>query len=151
VALQQLEVARLRVALSGFGPLPSDYTIGSAPVGDQNPEAGTKVRRGSVVRLNMHGSAPLPSPAFLLHHPKFATIPPLIGKRWPEAERALTGGYWVQIGRLPALSPRDPADVLSSYVVTDQSPRAGTRVLYAGTKISSGYSLPILHLRIGVR
>jgi beta-lactam-binding protein with PASTA domain len=152
IALKRLQAAGLRVALSDFGPMTPNYTIDGAPVGDQDPEAGTRVPRGSVVRLNMHGVEPIPSPAVLLHHPKFATVPRLIGKPWPQAERALTGVYWIEIGRVPALSGREPKGVLSSYIVTGQSPSGGTRVPYGGTKTADGGFRPtVIHLQIGAR
>jgi beta-lactam-binding protein with PASTA domain len=148
-ALKRLKAAGLRVALSDFGPMTPDYTIEAAPVGDQDPEPGTRVPRGSIVQLNMHGVEPIPSPAVPLHHPKFATVPSLVGKQWPQAERALTGGYWIQIGHVPALSAREPNDVLSSYIVSGQTPSAGTRVPYGGTKTRDGGFRPtVIQLRI---
>jgi hypothetical protein len=150
VALTRLQSAGLRVSLTDFGPLPPGYALEDAPVGDQEPEAGERVQRGSVVHLNMHGVAPQSTPGFLTHHPRFAVIPNLVGRIWPRASSLVSKGYSVQIGHVPSLPARDPRDALGAYVVLRQSLVAGTRVVFAGTKTETGYANPILLLVIGV-
>src|SRR5207237_4644994 len=43
-ALKRLAAVHLRVQLTDFGPLPAGYELGSADVGDQDPEAATRVK-----------------------------------------------------------------------------------------------------------
>ncbi len=151
-ALERLAAAHLRVQLTDFGPLPAGYDLGSAGVGDQDPEAGTRVEVGSVVRLNMNGPNPIGSPAVLVHHPPTVRVPMLVGLTWADASRALSPGYWLAIGHVPALGPHDPEDVYSSYVVIGQSPSAGTKLPYGGVTVSGGGFRPtVVRLRIGRR
>jgi hypothetical protein len=98
----------------------------------------------------MRGFAPLSTPAFLIHHPKFVVIPNFIGKAWPKAADRMSRGFSVKIGHVPALRAREPRHVLASYVVIGQTPSAGSRVLYAGTKTADGYANPIVLLKIGL-
>src|SRR5438477_1870067 len=119
-ALERLARAYLRVALTEFGPLPAGYAFTAAPVADQDPEAPTLVRSNSVVRLNMHGVAPIPSPAFPIHHPKTVTVPDVVGLSWRNAARMLSNpGFWVQVGKVPALGAVRPQEVTDRYVVRE--------------------------------
>lgn len=151
-ALERLAAAHLRVQLTDFGPLPAGYDLGAAGVGDQDPEARTRVEAGSGVRLNMHGANPIPSPVVLIHYPPTVTVPMLTGLTWAGARRAVSPGYWLAIGHVPALGPHDPDDVYSSYVVIGQSPRAGTKLPFGGVSLRGGGFRPtVVRLRIGRR
>lgn len=151
-ALEALAKAHLRVELTGFGPLPNGYTLDGAGVADQEPEAPALVKRGSVVRLTM-GVNPIPSPVARKRHPPFVVIPRLVGLSWRRAQRRIPeDGFWVQIGRVPALGPIAPDDVYSAYVVTGQSPAPGTRLPYGGVLLKDGgYRPSTVHLTIGTR
>jgi hypothetical protein len=152
IALKRLAAAHLRVQLTDFGPLPAGYELGSADVGDQDPEAATRVEPGSVVRLDMHGPNPIPSPAVPIRHPPTVTTPMLVGLTWPAARRAVSPGYWLVIGHVPALGPHDPDDVYCSYVVIGQSPTAGTKLPFGGVTVSDGGFRPtVVQLQIGRR
>jgi hypothetical protein len=151
VALTRLEASNLRVALSGFGPLPAGYGLDDAPVGDQEPEPGSQVDANAVVRLNMHAPAPIPTPALPSNQPHFSVIPDFVGKSWPRVARLLSPRFTIEIGHVPDLSTRAARDVLASYVVKAQEPAAGTRVISAGTRTNSGYANPIVRLKITVR
>jgi beta-lactam-binding protein with PASTA domain len=151
-ALTLLAKAHLRVELTSFGPLPPGYDLGAAGVGDQEPEASTRVSEGSVVRLNMHSAYPGASPAVRIKHPPTVVVPRLVGLSWLKArERIPSDGLWVQIGRVPGLGPIDPSDVYSAYVVTGQTPAAGTRLPYGGVLLKNrGYRPSIISLQIGI-
>src|SRR5438094_1544057 len=135
-ALDRLATAHLRVELSGFGPLPAGYGLTAAPVGDQDPEAPTLVRRNSVVQLNMHGVAPIPSPAFPIHHPKTVMVPDVVGLPWRKAAALLSNsGFWMQIGKVPALGPVRAEEVADRYIVREMEPTAGTELVWGGRRI----------------
>ena len=152
MALKRLAAAHLRVQLTSFGPLPAGYELGNADVGDQDPEAATRVKAGSVVRLDMQGPNPIPSPVVAIRHPATVTVPTLVGLTWAEARRAVSPGYWLAIGHVPALGPHDPNDVYSSYVVIGQSPTPGTKLPFGGVTVSDGGFRPtVVQLRIGRR
>jgi hypothetical protein len=150
-ALAALSDARLRVELSAFGPLPAGYSLESAGVGDQQPEAPSLVERGSVVHLTMSQSNPMGSPAVLKHHPRFVVVPALRGLSWAEARRKIPAGIWLQVGPVPGLGPIAPDAVYSAYVVTGQSRSPGTKLPYGGVLVKGGYRPTVLRIAIGVR
>jgi len=150
-ALRLLHEAGLRAQIDSFKSLPGGIGLEGAGVGDQDPEPGTRVRTGSVVRLTMV-SSPIPSPAILKRHPAFVTVPDLVGLTWPEAEGKLTG-LWPKIDTIAPL-PADKSDRgLDAFVVTKQSFEPGSRVPYMGVRIPNGVNLnpSTIELEIGVR
>jgi hypothetical protein len=140
------------VELTGFGPLPAGYGLTDAPVADQDPEAPVLVRANSVVRLDMHGLAPIPSPAFPIHHPKTVTVPDVVGLSWRKAASMLSNpGFWVRVDKVPALGAVRPAEVADRYVVREIEPAAGTKLVWGGTRIPHGIRVTVVKVEIGVR
>ena len=133
-----------------FGPIPAGYDLGGVAVGDQDPEAGVRVPRGSVVRLNMHGVSPIPSPGVPLKRPRYFVVPRLVGLTEPKAMRLLDGGAWPQITHVEPLPPTRNA-VLGDWIVATQDPRAGTRVRYFGALTSAGFRVSVVRLTLTVR
>lgn len=151
-ALEALGRAHLRVELTGFGPLPAGYGLDGAGVGDQEPEAPTLVPEGSVVHLTMSRVNPIPSPVVLKPHPPTVRVPRLIGLSWEQARSRIPEGFWLQIGHVPAVAAMSAGDVFSSYVVTGQSPPAGTELPFGGVLLAgNGYRPSVVRLTIGVR
>jgi hypothetical protein len=151
-ALARLHAAGLRVGAEGFGRMPAGYRLADAFVGDQDPEAGTRVPRGSVVRLNMHGANPIPSPAVPKHRPRFAVVPSLVGLPEPVAEQRLGGGFWPELTRIAPLPASKSGRGLYAYVVTSQSPRPGTRMPYFGRTVAGGgFRVSVVRLTLAVR
>jgi beta-lactam-binding protein with PASTA domain len=149
-ALTLLNRAGLRAQIDSFNRLPGGTGLEGAAVADQDPEPGTKVERGSVVRLTM-GVSPIPSPGIPAAHPRFVTVPQLVGLSWPEAEKQLTG-LWPQIVGIAPLPADKSADGLSAFVVTRQSLRPGKRVPFMGKQIPNGVDMKpsTIELELGV-
>ncbi len=135
-----MHAAGLRVHVDAFGPLPPGTTLEGAGVGDQDPEAGDRVDKGSVVRLTM-GFNPIPSPAILKWHPRYAVVPRLVGLRWPQAERQIGDGLWLTIARVAPLPADKSRRELAAFTVATQRPAPGTRVPYMGVRIPYGVDL----------
>jgi beta-lactam-binding protein with PASTA domain len=120
VAYSRLRRAGLRAAI------PRTFAIGSLcrpSAGSQWPAAGARVAAGTAVVLRRL-RCPVGSPDGGYQQ---AVVPDLTGRpvsaavAWSEA----AGLYW-QLDRLPALRPSSRPSLLDNYVVTGQSPAAGT-------------------------
>jgi beta-lactam-binding protein with PASTA domain len=151
-ALSRLRAAGLRVEVDSFRRLPPGTPLEGAGVGDQDPEPGTRVQKNSVVRLTM-GITPMASPAIPIHHPRFALVPRVVGLRWPEAERRIGGGLWLEIARIAPLPAAKSARGLSAFTVASQRPAPRTRVPYMGVRIPDGVDMrpSTLTLTLAVR
>jgi hypothetical protein len=150
-ALRLLHEAGLRAQIDSFQPLPGGTGLDGASVGDQNPEAGNQVDRGSVVELTMI-SSPIPSPGIPSRRPALVTVPNLVGLTWPEAEPKLRG-LWPKIVSIAPLPSEKSDQGLAAFAVTKQSFAPGSRVPYLGVPIPNGVDMKpsMIELEIGVR
>jgi len=149
-ALARLHERGLSAEVDSFNALPSGTGLEGAAVGDQDPEPGAVVKRGSTVRLTM-GYSPIPSPAIPFNHPRTVTVPDLVGLTWPEAEKRLTG-LWPQIVAIAPL-PADKSDGgLDAFVITKQSLQPGRTVPYLGKPSPNGIDMKpsTIQLELGV-
>ena len=152
-ALKAMRAAGLRVEASPFGPLPPGTTLDGAAVGDQDPEPGTRVAKGSTVRLNMMGFNPIGSMAVLDHRPRYVVVPDVVGLNWSKARTRLDGLVpWIRaVDSLPA---SESSRGLAAYVITGQTPRAGTRMRHTGYLVRRGphrgFHPSFIRLTIGV-
>jgi beta-lactam-binding protein with PASTA domain len=137
--LRLLHAAGLRAEIDSFRRLPGGTMLEGAGVGDQEPEPGTRVRKGSTVHLTM-GIMPIPSLGMLLRHPRSVIVPRLLGLPWPQAERLLAG-LWPQIVAVALLPAEKSGKGLAAFVVSKQDPPPGTRVPYMGGRIPHGVDL----------
>jgi hypothetical protein len=126
---RELRDAGLRVATTSAHLPGSDVGIpfGSAEglpwVTEQRPDAGTRVKAGSVVRLRV-----VPGGPFLLPRPPpESSVPDLTGLTLREALPRIrsAGIFWRTV--LPPLPPSRAAEFLDAYRVTSQDPPAEGR------------------------
>ena len=127
-ALQRLHDAGLRASfpatMASCGGFPSVHY--------QTPRAPARVRRGSIVAIHFlpsfHGLFAVPK-----RHPKFTTVPRLVGREAIEAIHRLRYiQHCVEVRAATATSsPR--------LVVVAQDPKPGTRVRAVGVKVGRGF------------
>lgn len=96
----------------------------------QEPRAPARAPRGSIVRIRFFPS-PIPSPAVPKKHPKWTTVPALVGRDWPHVHLK---AIW------PCVHVRAAHGTSATrLVVVAQSPPAGTRVPAYGVMVGRGY------------
>jgi beta-lactam-binding protein with PASTA domain len=151
-ALEMVQEAGLKAEVTEFAqPLPSGYWLSHAGVGDQDPEPGTRVPRGSTVRLNMKdGANPIPSVATPIRHPAFAVVPNVVGLPEPVAARRLGNGLWPRIVSIEPLTAERSARGLFAFVVASQDPPPGTRLPYIGRRTERGLRVSVVRLTLRV-
>lgn len=127
-ALQRLHEAGLRASFPS-----TRESCGSFPtVHYQSPRAPARVRRGSIVTIHFHLS-PIPSFAVPKRHPKFTTVPKLVGREVIEAIHGLRYiQHCVEVRAADATSS-------SRLTVIAQDPKPGTRVLAVGARVGRGF------------
>jgi beta-lactam-binding protein with PASTA domain len=131
-ALQRLHAAGLRASFPETrtacgGDLPS--------VGTQSPRAPAHVRRGSVVTIRF-ALSPVPSLGFPQQHPRFTTVPKLVGLEVRDAVKRVHA-LWPCI-RIRAAT----ATSATRLVVVAQDPKAGTRLPAYGVETATGSFQP---------
>ena len=131
-ALQRLHAAGL---LASF---PEAQTVcgGDLPrVGTQSPRAPAQVRRGSVVTVRFAPNM-VPSLSFPQQHPRFTTVPKLVGLEVSDAVKRLHA-------LLPCIRIRAAtATSATRLVVVAQEPMAGTRLPAYGVETATGSFQP---------
>jgi beta-lactam-binding protein with PASTA domain len=148
VAYARLRRAGLRTAI------PRPFAIGSLcrpSARSQSPAPGARVPAGTTVVLRRL-RCPLGSPAGGYEQ---ALVPNVTGATASTAvRRAEAAGLYWQLSRLPPLRPSRRRSLLDNYVVTAQSPAAGTvlaRGVDCSTYASSCYRPTPLRLATRVR
>jgi hypothetical protein len=125
------------MAEQGWGRLQNYRVVAQAP------RPGAAASAGSAVRLRLDDPVfrgPIGSMVEPVHHPMYARIPDLVGTRYPQAMAAATerSGILVRVSTTGPLAPAISACGLAAFVVTSQSPRPGTRVLWGGIRDHEG-------------
>jgi hypothetical protein len=113
--------------------------LGNYLVVSQSPAAGLGVARGRTVALTLDRPVfrgQLGSMVEPTHHPRYARIPNLVGDDYTAAMGAATerSGILVRVSTTGPLRPRASACGLDAFVVSSQTPRPGTRVLWGGVE-----------------
>ena len=127
LALQRLHKAGLRASFPA-----TKASCGSFPsVRYQTPRAPARVRQGSVVAIHFgHSNIPLGA---VKRHPKFTTVPRLVGREVIDAIGQLRYiQHCVEVRAATATSS-------SRLIVVAQDPKAGSRVLAEGVKVGRGF------------
>jgi hypothetical protein len=140
-ALRRLHDAGLRAT---FPAVASPCGDGLPYVNVQSPRAPARVRRGSVITLNVQ-ALPIPSPTYPLHHARWAYVPRLVGDEYRTASRRVVA-MWPCVhvrGAIATTSPR--------LVVLQQRPSPGTRVPAYGVKSADGYSPTNVDVTVAAR
>jgi hypothetical protein len=119
------------MAEQGWGRL-ENYTVVS-----ETPKPGCTQPAGTVVTLRLSSPrfrGPIGSMAEPVHHPRYARIPDLVGRTYPEAMAAATwrSGILVRLSTTAPLQPAVSSCGLGVFIVSTQTPRPGTRVLWGG-------------------
>jgi hypothetical protein len=103
----------------------------------ETPRPGTTGPAGTVVTLRLTDPifrGQLGSMAEPLHHPRYAHIPNLIGEEYPQAMAAANSknGILVRVDTTAPLRPNVSSCGLRAFVVSAQTPKPSTRVLWGG-------------------
>jgi hypothetical protein len=119
------------MAEQGWGRL-ANYTVTS-----ETPHPGTTQPAGTVVTLKLSNpvfNGQLGSMGEPTHHPRYAHIPTLRGKTYPQAMATATekSGILVRVSSTAALRPAESSCGLRGFTVSTQTPKPGTRVLWGG-------------------
>jgi hypothetical protein len=147
-ALDKIHAAGLKADVPAFGPVTWGTPLDGAGVGDQDPEPGTKVAKGSTVHLTI-GFSPIPSPVVGKNWPRWLVVPDLVGLSWPDAARRLTG-LWPVIASVDPLPAAKSELGMRAYVITGQLPGPGKRVPYGGKRVGRGWRPTQIRLTVGV-
>lgn len=136
---------RLLVSVAHFDPFTDlqNYDEGNLEdykIRSQSPAPGTKLSAGTKVSLTTGYTpyvGPLASRAVPKSHPRYVTVPNLVGKAYYDAvaesrQGLFRAGYSVEIGKIGPLTPEASRCGLDGFVVSSQAPRAGTRVSWGG-------------------
>jgi hypothetical protein len=93
----------------------------------------------------MHfGPSPIPSPAVLLRHARFTTVPKLVGREFAAAARQLQS-IW------PCVHVRAASTTSSTrLVIVAQNPSPGTRVPAFGVRVGRGYRPTTVDLTVAI-
>lgn len=161
-ALRRLLVRHLRVAVPHFGPFHDAMAeqgwgrLANYRVVGQSLPAGADVRAGAVVTLRLSNPifrGQLGSMAEPAKHPRYATIPDLIGKHYAQAMAAqsIRSGVLVRVSTTAPLVASASTCGLDAFVVESQSPRPGTRVPWGGIHLDgSGVQPSLATVTIGL-
>ena len=103
----------------------------------QSPAPGGRLGVGEPVVLMLSTPVfrgPIGSLTEPTHHPRYATIPDLVGEAYLEAMSGVPfkTGILVRVGQTGALPPQASACGLNGFVVASQTPSPGTRVPWGG-------------------
>ena len=103
----------------------------------QSPAPGGRLGVGEPVVLMLSTPVfrgPIGSLTEPNHHPRYATIPDLVGEAYLEAMSGVPfkTGILVRVGQTGALPPQASACGLNGFVVASQTPSPGTRVPWGG-------------------
>jgi hypothetical protein len=121
-------------AEQGWGRLENYRVVAQSPPPGRSLRAGRAV---SVILDRPRFTGPLGSMVVPTTHPTYAEVPDLVGLDYQQAMAAGDGfstGIFVRVGRTGPLSAAASACDLNAFVVSAQTPRPGTRVLWAGVK-----------------
>jgi len=136
-ALVRLRAAGLLVAVPRFPRFPlalpeqgwnrlDDYMVAG-----ETPTAGSRLARGSVVRLSIappRWQRPVGSITVPIEHPLFVVAPNFVGLTYRAADAAATApdGLWVKLDQAPPLHASASRCGEDAFVVEAQQPPAGT-------------------------
>lgn len=148
VAFTELRARGLAVSIPS---VPDGYNQRDTfAVGSEVPNAGTLVPRGSTVTLhawNFVALGMLEMPGRRLPG-GVAVVPNVVGLPVYRAMRRLAlAGVYSQLARVPPIEHSTNQRLFDSYVVKQQSPRAGTRVRWGGilSMTPTGGSVNVTH------
>ncbi len=143
VAVSHLLARHLLISVPRFAPFhdaPAEQGWGRLEnyrVLAQSPVPGVRVGASGYVVLTLnapvfpgpYGSMTVPS-----KHPRYATIPDLVGQPYMKAMSGspFKTGIFVRVGQTGPLSPQASACGLNGFVVASQTPNPGTRVRWGG-------------------